>query len=284
MNWKEYKGLWISLAGHMLVLLLLVVGFEFAPREIVPHVPIVQAVAIDNSAENQKLREQKKQVQQQQREKERKRQEEIKRKAEAEKQRKEEARKKAEAEKKRLQEQARLKAKREAEAKKKAEAERKRQAEETARKKAAAEAKQREEQRKQQEAEQLRKAQQEEFRKLEELKRLEQLRAEQAERERQERLRQLDIDRAIYRQAISQHVMSQWNKPPSAQDNYTCDVVVTQNPAGYVLDVKVTACVGDAAFKQSVEQAVWKADPLPTPENPAVFDRVIRFNFEGKAR
>jgi colicin import membrane protein len=46
-----------------------------------------------------------------------------------------------------------------------------------------------------------------------------------------------------------------------------------------VQDVQVQKCTGDETFRRSVEAAVWKADPLPTPQKPEVFDRELRFKF-----
>jgi colicin import membrane protein len=56
-------------------------------------------------------------------------------------------------------------------------------------------------------------------------------------------------------------------------------VTVRQTPAGVVLSAKVGTCNGDAAVKQSVENAVISASPLPAPPNPRVFRAELTFNF-----
>ncbi len=58
-----------------------------------------------------------------------------------------------------------------------------------------------------------------------------------------------------------------------------CQVTVRQTPAGVVLSAKVGSCNGDAAVKQSVENAVISASPLPTPSNPRLFRPELTFNF-----
>ena len=52
-----------------------------------------------------------------------------------------------------------------------------------------------------------------------------------------------------------------------------------QAPGGYVENVVIEECTGDEAFRRSVEEAVWKSDPLPSPPTPELFDRELRFKF-----
>jgi colicin import membrane protein len=56
-------------------------------------------------------------------------------------------------------------------------------------------------------------------------------------------------------------------------------VEVTQVPGGEVTGARVTQCNGDAAVRQSIENAVYRASPLPDPPDPALFERnlVLRF-------
>ena len=184
--------------------------------------------------------------------------EEARRKAEAERKRRaaEEARRKAEAERKRRAAE---------EARRKAEAERKRRAAEEARRKAEAERKRRaaEEARRKAEAERKRRAAEEARRKAE---------AEQ-------RARRLATLQQRYVASIRAHVERAWRRPPGVQSSDQCLVEVRQTPEGRVTDVRTLRCSGDEAFRRSVEDAVWRADPLPTAPDPAVFDRIIQFEF-----
>jgi len=43
--------------------------------------------------------------------------------------------------------------------------------------------------------------------------------------------------------------------------------------------VQLGACNGDDAVRRSIEQAVLRASPLPTPSLPALFDRNLQVVF-----
>ncbi len=192
---------------------------------------------------------------------------EVKKKAEAEKKRKaEEVKKKAEAEKKRKAEEAKKKAEAEkkrkaAEAKKKAEAEKKRKAAE-AKKKA--------------EAEKKRKAA--EARKKAEAELAAQMEADLAGAlETEQRLGTL---RGQYQQNLIRHIKRYWDVPTYA---VTCKVKVTQVRGGEVTSVVVTSCSqGGDGLSRALEGAVKRASPLPSPPDPALFQRTLRITFESE--
>jgi colicin import membrane protein len=79
------------------------------------------------------------------------------------------------------------------------------------------------------------------------------------------------IEEAIYRK---------WNRPPSARTGLECEVKVAQSPNGTVLSVQIGQCNGDAAVRQSVENAVLSASPLPQPPDPRLFDRNLVLIFK----
>jgi colicin import membrane protein len=83
-----------------------------------------------------------------------------------------------------------------------------------------------------------------------------------------------------YAAQIQQHVERQWNRPASARSGLECVVAVSQSPNGTVLRVQVEQCNGDAAVKQSIENAVQKASPLPLPSDMRLFERNLRFIFK----
>jgi colicin import membrane protein len=57
-------------------------------------------------------------------------------------------------------------------------------------------------------------------------------------------------------------------------------VLVSQVPGGEVTSVRVDSCsINDAALRQSVEDAVYRASPLPEPPDPAIFQRNLRLEF-----
>jgi colicin import membrane protein len=71
-----------------------------------------------------------------------------------------------------------------------------------------------------------------------------------------------------------------WIRPPSAQPGITCIVLVSQVPGGEVTSVRVDRCsINDAALRESVEAAVYRASPLPAPSNPALFERNLELTF-----
>jgi len=114
--------------------------------------------------------------------------------------------------------------------------------------------------------------------------------AEEAERQRQfdreiaaeeERLEAMNSGAlARYLYAIQQGIQRNWIRPPSARAGLECVVTVMQLPGGEVVGVTIGKCNGDATVQRSIEAAVFKASPLPEPENPALFDRNLRITFK----
>lgn len=71
-----------------------------------------------------------------------------------------------------------------------------------------------------------------------------------------------------------------WIKPPSAVAGVTCIVLVGQVPGGEVTSVRVESCnPNDAALRESVEAAVYRASPLPTPPAGVPFERNLELTF-----
>jgi len=78
---------------------------------------------------------------------------------------------------------------------------------------------------------------------------------------------------AHWRDLIRAKIESEWRRPPTAQPGIECEVQVTQVPGGEVVAVRILACNGDAAVRQSIEIAVLSASPLPPPPDPSLFER-----------
>jgi colicin import membrane protein len=71
-----------------------------------------------------------------------------------------------------------------------------------------------------------------------------------------------------------------WIKPASAPAGISCIVSVAQVPGGEVTAVRVNSCsVDDAAFRESVEAAVYRATPLPMPPAGVPFERNLELTF-----
>jgi colicin import membrane protein len=83
-----------------------------------------------------------------------------------------------------------------------------------------------------------------------------------------------------YRLSLQNRITHAWIKPPSAHSGIDCRVEVTQIPGGEVTNARVTQCNGDAAVRQSIENAVYRASPLPDPPDPSLFHRVFVLEFK----
>jgi colicin import membrane protein len=231
------------------VIALLVVSFRIVRRDEVP-APVMQAVVIREPSPGTPEQEKEKQELQ-------------RKKREADIQRAAEERQRKEAERVRL---------------------------ETERKQQEAEKKQQEEAQRQQQI-----AQEEKQRRDEERKKADKQRQQQAEQALRDQLADEEKNRVSvraarlapdadkYRAAIRQKVSRNWVRPPASRKDLQCTVRVRQAPGGEVLEAKVVRSSGDATFDRSVENAVFKASPLPAPQNPDVFDRDIEFIFRPEA-
>jgi len=306
---KQPRALLLSILFHAVIIGVMVVNLSFIdkPTQIRAGqlAKTVQAEMIDSKVledrEKQKQREaerkaaekKKKQLEAKKRADKKKRDAEAKRnkdeKKKAELKRKkqaEEKRKKEAAEKKRkADEKSKADAKRKTEEKRKADAKRKseekrkadekRKAEEARiaeEKRKAEEARLAEEERKRVEAEQRRLAEEEQKRKEEEL------RARMLAEENQRRLNTL---REAYKLAIRQKVERNWKRPAGSEKMPVCEVLIEQGPGGIILKVDFGSCDGSTdTYRASIENAVLKAEPLPKPGDPELFERELKFLFK----
>jgi len=83
-----------------------------------------------------------------------------------------------------------------------------------------------------------------------------------------------------YIASLRNRIQNSWIKPNSARVGVDCRVAVTQVPGGEVTSAHVTRCNGDAAVRQSIENAVYRASPLPDPPDPALFQRNFEIEFK----
>ena len=299
-NEKQYlsRSALVAIAVHVLIFGLFIIGFEMRPdssQALVDPVNIVEAEVIDGQAiedEQRRIREEKEALERKRREAELRK----KREAEEKKRKEEEARQRAEEqrqaeikqaqEEKRLAEeqrkqaeeakkQAELERKKAEEAKQQAELERKK-AEEDARK-LAEELKKQEEAKKQAEL----KAEQERLEAILEQEEAE-LREAEETAQRAARQRELNTLMSRYVGAIKSKIQRNWRKPPSMETaNASCVVYVEQSVGGYIQKVEVQKCRGgDEQFRKSVEEAVWKSDPLPNPPDDELFSRQLKITFD----
>lgn len=83
-----------------------------------------------------------------------------------------------------------------------------------------------------------------------------------------------------YRALLQQAIERNWIRPPSARAGLACTLYVNQAAGGTVLDVRLGPCNGDAAVRESIVNAVYKASPLPPPSDPRAFERRLEIVFK----
>jgi colicin import membrane protein len=94
---------------------------------------------------------------------------------------------------------------------------------------------------------------------------------------------QLNTLKSAYVNNIAARVKSFW-RYQGAEDDWTAEVYVVQDRDGTVVAVDVrNANVDDSSkakvFKDSIRRAVYKASPLPSAPDEAVFDKELIFIF-----
>lgn len=245
-----------SIALHAVIAGFLYLGLTL-PRQEVQLMPLpIEAVVVDQAviqaATRQRREDDRQQAQERQREKARQ--------AEAERQEQEATRRRTEEEQRVAAEQ---KARADAEARRKAEADARRKSEQQAAAKA--------------EADKKRAAQDARLRQEREAD----LRARLAAEEERTSAGFQSL-KARYVQAIQAHVEQRWFEPPGTGPGLSCTVFVSQIPGGEVVGMRFGPCNGGAAVRQSIETAVRNASPLPTPPEPALFEREVQLIFTPK--
>jgi len=275
---RPVRAVILAVLVHVAFGLLLGLSLSFKPQVIKPSIAQpVKAIVIEKERKKEPDRSAiaQEKTRKKEAEKKRKKEAEKKRKVEAEKKRKQEAEKKRkqEAEKKRKKE-AEKKRKKEAEKKRKKEAEKKRKKEAEKKRKKEAEKKRKveAEKKRKQEAEKKRKKEAEKKRKA----KAEKKRKQEAEKKRKaEEAREQEKQDAYSALgslvgAIKGKIEGNWsNRLACSGQEVTISVKV--NISGEVTAVQVVGDSGDDACRRSAENAVYKASPLPFPDNPRFF-------------
>ena len=209
--------------------------------------------------------------------------EQARREAQAQERREAEARRQREAEEQQRREaEARREREAEAQRQREAEAQARREAEERERREAEEQARREAEERERREAEEQarQEAEERERREAEAQARREAELAERLEAEAQaRRTTELDRARSRYVAAIRDRIRGNWRLPSGESEEFECRVQVTQAPGGQVLNVRILQSCGSSALDRSVESAVLRSSPLPSPPDPDVFARDIEFVF-----
>jgi len=92
--------------------------------------------------------------------------------------------------------------------------------------------------------------------------------------------RRLESFRQAYIEALREKIQRNWQRPTGSFEASECEVYVLQAPGGIVLDVKFGACKSSSKkYRDSIEQAIFKAEPFPKPGDPSLFDRELLITF-----
>lgn len=67
--------------------------------------------------------------------------------------------------------------------------------------------------------------------------------------------------------------------PQGIQGNPEAIFAVTQLPSGEVIDVKMKKSSGNANLDAAIERAILKSSPLPKPDQPELFQRVLEIKY-----
>lgn len=148
-----------------------------------------------------------------------------------------------------------------------------------------------EEERKRLEAEKKKKAEIARKKKLEEEKRKQEL-ARKKKLEEEKRAKELALQNKLKEERkqaalaefipiIQQKVGRNWNQPGNVQTGIAAKVAVRLSATGEVISAEVTRSSGNSVFDRSVVNAVYKASPLPIPQERGVNEefRVLSLNF-----
>jgi len=301
---KNPGPLFYAILVHIVLFAILTVSLDWSSESEEPVAPvnIVKATSVDEKKVQDQLNKLKK-AEQDRIKKEQERQKKLEDEAKkAREQRQAEERKLREIEKKRLQEKrdlekqkqvknqelAKLDQQKKEKEKKLQDLQKKREAEEQARRleQQKLQAAREEKKRLEVEAEKRRKAEEEELLRQQMLAEEQALRQDQMAAEEAklaaENEKQAQSKVNEYRALIRQKIENNWRKPPSAKPGIVCKVKVFLIPGGSVRLVEIVKSSGDGIFDSTVDNAIRKADPLPLPPDPGLFDyfRELTFEFE----
>lgn len=115
-----------------------------------------------------------------------------------------------------------------------------------------------------------------------ERERLQRQQQEAAAQAAREQVQKDEAEVAYYSGLLSNLIINNWNRPPSARNNMTALLQVTLSPFGDLLEVKLLDSSGSEAFDRSAVRAVQSAAPFPELKklDRRIFDASFRrFNF-----
>jgi colicin import membrane protein len=85
-----------------------------------------------------------------------------------------------------------------------------------------------------------------------------------------------EIDK--YKTLIIQAISQKWIVPENLSKGLEAKLLVTLAPGGMVVNVKIVKSSGDEVLDRSAETAVYKASPLPVPNDSTLFNQFRTIN------
>jgi colicin import membrane protein len=82
-----------------------------------------------------------------------------------------------------------------------------------------------------------------------------------------------------YTQRIQAKIRGNVILPPDLSGNPEAIFDVVQLPTGEIIDVKLRKSSGAQAYDDAVQRAILKSSPLPKPDQPGMFQRVLSLHF-----
>jgi colicin import membrane protein len=80
-----------------------------------------------------------------------------------------------------------------------------------------------------------------------------------------------------YKALILQAIGERWLVPAGVDKKLSSELLIRLAPGGVVLDVQVTRSSGDVSLDRSARDAVFKASPLPVPDDTTEFNQFRQF-------
>ena len=104
------------------------------------------------------------------------------------------------------------------------------------------------------------------------------LQAEQQQIKAQQQASAMQGEVDKYKALVLQAVGRQWIVPETSSKELSTKLLIRLAAGGMVLDVKLVNSSGDEALDRSAIAAVYKASPLPVPEDATTFEQFRELN------
>ena len=90
---------------------------------------------------------------------------------------------------------------------------------------------------------------------------------------------EMNAKRGEWAVLLTRHIKRNWTRPSDNSGDFSCTVQVKLLPDGTVTYAKIVKSCGNPVLNKSVEDAIFRASPVPRPNDPAVFERDLTINF-----